>query len=228
MSIESHWLSWFAISDCGIKAKPFWCSICGRRDGLSIGLIIGTDIKRDVSHVISDGDRPERPDRPDRRSLATVVPMANIKYSIALASLTLISISMLTLYNYPSISKNYYIIGNDYSNYDMFENKYFRFGSPKRHTIKIAVTSCGDRTIMEETFVMIKSAVTFTKHKLHFIIFVDRDQMSYADQVYGLLGATNCPSCFICPVLYGSIAGVGTDRSSKTLFLNFNPMTREF
>ena len=61
--------------------------------------------------------------------------------------------------------------------------KLFRFGIPKGDAIKIAVTSCGDKTIMEQTLVMIKSVVMFSNKELHFIIVVDNDRLDYVDQV---------------------------------------------
>jgi hypothetical protein len=56
-------------------------------------------------------------------------------------------------------------------------------GSPKSNAIKIAVTSCGTGNILEQTLTMIKSAIIFSKSKLHFIIVVDNNAELYEEKV---------------------------------------------
>ena len=103
--------------------------------------------------------------------------------SILLISIIISTISIISLYNSSSFSRNYYIASSNNSD-NILDHDFFRFGTPKREAIKIAVTSCGDNTIMEQTFVMIKSVVMFSKKDLHFIIFVDNYRHEYEDQVW--------------------------------------------
>ncbi|CAM6031351.1 unnamed protein product, partial [Sphagnum compactum] len=48
----------------------------------------------------------------------------------------------------------------------------------------IAVTSCGTEIILEQTLTMIKSAIIFSKSKLHFIIVVDNNAELYAEMMF--------------------------------------------
>jgi hypothetical protein len=66
-------------------------------------------------------------------------------------------------------------------------NSTLRHGLPKSNAIKIAVTSCGTDIILEQTLTMIKSAIIFSKLKLHFIIIVDNNAELYEEMVNNFL-----------------------------------------
>ncbi len=66
-------------------------------------------------------------------------------------------------------------------------NSTLKHGLPKSNAIKIAVTSCGTEIILEQTLTMIKSAIIFSKSKLHFIIVVDNNAELYAEMVNNFL-----------------------------------------
>jgi hypothetical protein len=66
-------------------------------------------------------------------------------------------------------------------------NSTLKYGLPKSNAIKIAVTSCGNDIILEQTLNMIKSAIIFSKSKLHFIIVVDNNAELYEEMVNNIL-----------------------------------------
>jgi hypothetical protein len=68
---------------------------------------------------------------------------------------------------------------------DFIKNDSIKFGHPADNVIKIAAVSCG-QGIMEQTLVMMKSAIIFAQSNLHFIIIAEDNKRDICQKVSNL------------------------------------------
>jgi hypothetical protein len=81
---------------------------------------------------------------------------------------------------------------------DFIKNDSIRFGHPEDNVIKIATASCG-QSIMEETLVMLKSAIIFAQSNLHFIIVAEDSKRDICKKVSNL-NYLNCSNLYFLKV----------------------------